>query len=123
VAYLPLWWVAIFVLMVGTLLHRSPTTRSVSTVLSVSSELLFAGLTLASGFRRPARWMSAVMAGVWLVAGVWEMLLQWLPVWTVIPVMIAVGVAGVAWYQLVLRGRGAATPRPNVTMRKTRARS
>jgi hypothetical protein len=67
--------------------------------------------------------MSAVMAGAWLVAGAWEMLLQWLPVWTAIPVMIAIGVAGVAWYQLVLRERGAATPRPNVKMRKTRARS
>ncbi len=63
------------------------------------------------------------MAGVWLVAGAWEMLLQWLPVWTAIPVMIAIGVAGVAWYQLVLRDRGAAAPRPNVTMPKTRARS
>jgi len=45
------------------------------------------------------------MAGVWLVAGAWEMLLQWLPVWTGIPVMIAIGVAGAAWYQLVFMER------------------
>ena len=104
-AYVPLWWVAIVVLIAGTLMHRSPSTRSISTALSVSSELLFAGLTLASGFRRPVRWMTAVMAGVWLVAGAWEMLLQWLSVWTGIPVMIAIGVAGWAWYQLVFKER------------------
>jgi hypothetical protein len=115
--------VAILVLLAGTLMHHSPSTRSVSSVLSVSSELLFAGLTLASGFRRPALWMTAVMAGVWLTAGAWEMLLQWLPAWTAIPEMIALGLAGVAWYQLALRERGAARARPNVKMRKTRGRS
>jgi preprotein translocase subunit SecG len=123
VAYLPLWGVAILVLIAGTLMHHSPSTRSMSTVLSVSSELLFACLTLASGFRRPARWMTAVMAGVWLVAGAWEILLQWLPVWTAIAEMIAIGVAAAAWYHLVLRERGAATGRPNVKIRKTRGRS
>jgi hypothetical protein len=109
--------------MAGTLMDYSPTTRSVSSVLSVSSELLFAGLTLASGFRSPARWMTAVMAGVWLTVGAWEMLRQWLPVWTAIPEMIALGVAGVAWYQLVVRERGAVTRWPYVKMGKTRARS
>lgn len=79
-AYLPLWWLAILVLMAGTFMHHSPTTRSMSTVLSVSSELLFAGLTLASGFRRRARWMSAVMAAVWLLAAGWELFRQWLSV-------------------------------------------
>lgn len=104
-------------------MHHSPSTRSVSTGLSVSSELLFAGLTLASGFRRPARWMTAVMAGVWLTSGAWEMLLQWLPAWTGIVEVLALALAGVIWYQLVLRERGAAPPRTKAKMPRKRPRS
>jgi hypothetical protein len=63
------------------------------------------------------------MAGVWLVAGAWEMLAQWLPAWVAIMEMIAIAVAGGAWYQLVLRERRAVTSRPTVKMRKRRARS
>jgi hypothetical protein len=109
--------------MAGTFMHHSPTTRSVSTVLSVSSDLVFAGLTLATGIRRPARWMSAILAGVWLAAGAWELFLQWLPVWTGFPVLIAILLAAGAWYQLVLSEPKAATRRPNLNMRKNRARS
>jgi hypothetical protein len=60
---------------------------------SVSSELVFAGLALATGFRRRARWMSAVLAGVWLMAAAWDLFPQWLPVWTGLPLIIALVVA------------------------------
>jgi hypothetical protein len=119
---LPLWWLAIVALLAATFMHRSPTMRSLATVMSVSSELVFAGLTLVTGRHRRAWWMSISMAVIWLAAAASEPLVQWLPVWTSLLVIIAIVVGSVAWYQLVLRQGKPETSAAELRQRKTPAR-